>query len=231
MLNAAPGFICPICKQGANETNHLFFNWPFGALNFTAMAKPANSMNPNKTETRTFGGGCFWCMECRLRAAARHQIRHQRLCRRPHGEPDVPAGFAPGTTGHAEVTQIEFDPAKISYEKLLLKFSGRRTTRPRLNRQGADEGTPSTVPSSFTTAKRRNWWRKNPGPGRRKISSTPSSPKLCRSRNFTRLRIIIRHITTTIPARLTAGPSLRRSSKKLEKEKVIEKKPQARPGH
>ena len=44
------------------------------------------------------------------------------------------------TTGHAEVTQIEFDPAKISYAKLLEVFwqAHDPTT---LNRQGADEGT------------------------------------------------------------------------------------------
>jgi peptide-methionine (S)-S-oxide reductase len=45
-----------------------------------------------------------------------------------------------GDTGHAEVTQIEFDPAKISYAKLLDVFwqAHDPTT---LNRQGADEGT------------------------------------------------------------------------------------------
>jgi peptide-methionine (S)-S-oxide reductase len=45
-----------------------------------------------------------------------------------------------GNTGHAEVTQIVFDPAKISYDKLLQVFwqAHDPTT---LNRQGADEGT------------------------------------------------------------------------------------------
>ncbi|HLX72770.1 MAG TPA: peptide-methionine (S)-S-oxide reductase MsrA, partial [Verrucomicrobiae bacterium] len=45
-----------------------------------------------------------------------------------------------GETGHAEVTQIEFDPQKISYEKLLRYFWDAHDPTT-LNRQGADEGT------------------------------------------------------------------------------------------
>ena len=110
-----------------------------GALNLSALAQPTNSMNPNKTESATFGGGCFWCMEA--------------VFERLPGVKSVTSGFAgghtanptyeqvcTGDTGHAEVTQIEFDPAKISYEKLLDVFwqAHDPTT---LNRQGADEGT------------------------------------------------------------------------------------------
>src|ERR1017187_1048915 len=89
-----------------------------GALNLTALAQPANSMNTNKTEIADFGGGCFWCMEA--------------VFERLPGVISVTSGFAGGTTenptykqvctettGHAEVTEIEFDPAKISYAKLL----------------------------------------------------------------------------------------------------------------
>jgi peptide-methionine (S)-S-oxide reductase len=96
-------------------------------------------MNPNKTESATFGGGCFWCMEA--------------VFERLPGVKSVASGFAgghtanptyeqvcAGDTGHAEVTQIEFNPANISYEKLLDVFwqAHDPTT---LNRQGADEGT------------------------------------------------------------------------------------------
>ena len=111
----------------------------FGALTLAALAQPTNIMNPNKTELATFGGGCFWCMEA--------------VFERLPGVKSVTSGFAgghttnptyeqvcTGDTGHAEVTQIEFDPAKISYEKLLEVFwqAHDPTT---LNRQGADEGT------------------------------------------------------------------------------------------
>ncbi len=99
----------------------------------------AQNMNTNQTELATFGGGCFWCMEA--------------VFERLPGVISVASGFAgghtenptyhqvcTGTTGHAEVTQIKFDPARISYEKLLNVFweAHDPTT---LNRQGADEGT------------------------------------------------------------------------------------------
>ncbi|MDR3458170.1 MAG: peptide-methionine (S)-S-oxide reductase MsrA [Verrucomicrobiae bacterium] len=109
------------------------------AAGFVADAQPTPIMSTNKTETATFGGGCFWCMEA--------------VFERLPGVISVSSGFAggktenptyhqvcEGTTGHAEVTQIVFDPAKISFDKLLNVFwqAHDPTT---LNRQGADEGT------------------------------------------------------------------------------------------
>lgn len=97
------------------------------------------NMKTNSIETATFGGGCFWCMEA--------------VYERIPGVLSVTSGFAgghtenptyhevcSGTTGHAEVTQITFDPAKVSYDHLLKVFwqAHDPTT---LNRQGADEGT------------------------------------------------------------------------------------------
>ncbi len=111
----------------------------FGALGFSALAQPTNSMETSKTEIADFGGGCFWCMEA--------------VFERLPGVISVTSGFAGGTTenptyeqvctettGHAEVTEIDFDPSKISYSQLLDVFwqAHDPTT---LNRQGADEGT------------------------------------------------------------------------------------------
>jgi len=94
---------------------------------------------PDHAEIADLGGGCFWCMEA--------------VFERLPGVISVTSGFAGGTTenptyrdvctettGHAEVTEIEFDPAKISYDQLLNVFwqAHDPTT---LNRQGADEGT------------------------------------------------------------------------------------------
>src|SRR5260221_12049088 len=91
------------------------------ALNLSALAQPTNSMNTNKTEIADFGGGCFWCMEA--------------VFERLPGVISVTSGFAGGTTenptyrqgctentGHPEETEIEFDPAKNSYDKLLEGF-------------------------------------------------------------------------------------------------------------
>jgi peptide-methionine (S)-S-oxide reductase len=99
----------------------------------------SQNMNTNHTEFATFGGGCFWCMEAEFQKVP--------------GVVHVVSGFAgghtenptykqvcTGETGHAEVTQIEFDPQKISYEKLLDYFWDAHDPTT-LNRQGADTGT------------------------------------------------------------------------------------------
>ena len=86
----------------------------------------------------TFGTGCFWCTE-----AVFQQLK---------GVKSVVSGFSgghvetpsyeqvmTGTTGHAEVCQIEFDPEQISFENLLEVFF--ETHDPTtLNRQGNDVG-------------------------------------------------------------------------------------------
>jgi peptide-methionine (S)-S-oxide reductase len=90
-------------------------------------------------DTATFAGGCFWCIEA--------------VFERLNGVESVVAGYAGGTkeyptydevctgkTGHAEVAQITFDPAKISYDSLLSVFWEAHDPTS-LNRQGADVGT------------------------------------------------------------------------------------------
>jgi peptide-methionine (S)-S-oxide reductase len=95
-------------------------------------------MTPSR-EIATLAGGCFWCLE-----AVFEQLR---------GVEKVVSGYAggaapnptykqvcTGTTGHAEVVQITFDPAVISYRELLeLFFAFHDPTT--LNRQGDDVGT------------------------------------------------------------------------------------------
>jgi peptide-methionine (S)-S-oxide reductase len=90
------------------------------------------------TEIATLGGGCFWCIEA--------------LYSRIDGVKAVVSGYAggqktdptyeevcTGTTGHAEVVQIHFDPKVISYEEVLdLFWKAHDPTTP--NRQGADVG-------------------------------------------------------------------------------------------
>jgi peptide methionine sulfoxide reductase msrA/msrB len=92
----------------------------FGCNNkdIPANADEVTNRQPIHTETATFAGGCFWCME-----APFEEI---------DGVVDVVSGYAggqvenpsyeevsSGKSGHLEVIQITYDPAKISYEKLL----------------------------------------------------------------------------------------------------------------
>jgi peptide-methionine (S)-S-oxide reductase len=93
----------------------------------------------NKTEVATFGGGCFWCTEAVLEQLDGVQDVTSGYM---GGEIDDPTyqQVCSGTTGHAEVVQVTFDPEVISYQKLLEWFfrSHDPTT---LNRQGYDVGT------------------------------------------------------------------------------------------
>jgi len=74
-----------------------------------------------QTEIACFGGGPFWCMESIfLRLPSVISVTSGFA----GGHVENPAYYevCNGKTGHAEVVQIEFDPAKISYEKLLAVF-------------------------------------------------------------------------------------------------------------
>lgn len=94
---------------------------------------------PGNAEIATLGGGCFWCLE-----AVFQELK---------GVNEVISGYAggdvinptydqvcTGTTGHAEVVQVVYDPNELGYELLLdVFFSIHDPTT--LNRQGADVGT------------------------------------------------------------------------------------------
>src|SRR5690348_4594965 len=91
------------------------------------------------TEKATFGAGCFWGVEATFREL--------------EGVVDAVSGYEGGhmlnptykdvctdRTGHAEVVEVEYDPAKVSYDRLLDVFW--KTHDPtQVNRQGPDVGT------------------------------------------------------------------------------------------
>jgi peptide-methionine (S)-S-oxide reductase len=92
-----------------------------------------------KTEIATFGAGCFWCVEAvfqELKGVLKVESGYMGGKLSNPSYQDV----CSGTTGHAEVARITFDPDVISYEELLevLWTTHDPTT---LNRQGADAGT------------------------------------------------------------------------------------------
>lgn len=87
----------------------------------------------------TLGGGCFWCLE-----AVFQQLQGVLRVESGYAGGTVPrpsyAQVCTGTTGHAEVVQVTFDPSHISYNEILeIFFSIHDPTT--LNRQGADAGT------------------------------------------------------------------------------------------
>ncbi|MFK7817170.1 MAG: peptide-methionine (S)-S-oxide reductase MsrA [Planctomycetaceae bacterium] len=91
------------------------------------------------TQLATFGGGCFWCTEAvfqKLRGVSKVVSGYS------NGDTENPTyhDICTGTTGHAEVIQISFDPEVISFEDLLdVHFATHDPTT--LNQQGADRGT------------------------------------------------------------------------------------------
>jgi peptide-methionine (S)-S-oxide reductase len=103
------------------------------AMTLSAEAKPAS-----KTESATFGGGCFWCTEAVFQRVP-GVIRSVSGYSGGRTQNPTYEDICTGRTGHAEVIQIEFDPAVISYDKVLeIFFESHDPTT--LNRQGADEG-------------------------------------------------------------------------------------------
>ena len=104
-------------------------------------------------EVATLAGGCFWCLE-----AVYDDLQ---------GVLDVVSGYAggqaphpsyedvcTGETGHAEVVQITFDPAQVSYRELLEVFFTIHDPTT-LNRQGADIGTQYRSAIFYHTAEQK----------------------------------------------------------------------------
>jgi len=95
--------------------------------------------NEQRKELATLAGGCFWCLEAvfdELRGVERVESGYAG----GHDPNPTYQQVCMGTTGHAEVVQITFDPAVVGYRDLLgVFFSTHDPTTP--NRQGADVGT------------------------------------------------------------------------------------------
>lgn len=102
----------------------------------TAPSKPATEL---ATEFATLGGGCFWCLEAvflRLRGVS---SAISGYCGGRMNHPTY-AAVCTGETGHAEVVQVKFEPAILTYQDLLEVFFAIHDPTT-LNRQGHDTGT------------------------------------------------------------------------------------------
>ena len=112
---------------------------PAAAQSAVAASTPAGASTSPKTAPAVFAAGCFWCTEATFEqltgvsdvesgyaGGAKDTANYQRVC--------------DGDTGHAEAIRISYDPAKISFDRLLdIFFDAHDPTQ--LNRQGADVGT------------------------------------------------------------------------------------------
>jgi methionine-S-sulfoxide reductase len=91
-----------------------------------------------QTETAVFAGGCFWCTEFAFEQLAGVVNVESGYC----GGSKSTANYEHvhlGTTGHAEVIRVTYDPKKITYDELLdVFFDAHDPTQ--LNRQGEDKG-------------------------------------------------------------------------------------------
>ena len=88
----------------------------------------------------TLGGGCFWCTEAVfLEVKGVEKVVSGYAGGNAPGKPTY-REICSGLTGHAEVIQIAFDAAIISYEDILIIFMTTHDPTT-LNRQGADKGT------------------------------------------------------------------------------------------
>jgi len=117
----------------------ILYNISYSQINKQTKMENISYQNKEKLEIATFGAGCFWCTEA--------------VFERLEGVEKVISGYSGGhvknpsykevcngTTGHAEVTHVYFDPEIISFSELLDVFwhTHDPTT---LNRQGNDSGT------------------------------------------------------------------------------------------
>jgi peptide-methionine (S)-S-oxide reductase len=95
--------------------------------------------NPTTSQVAILGGGCFWCLEA-VYQEARGVLSVESGYMGGHEDNPTYEQVCAGTTGHAEVVRITFDPALISYRDLLEVFFTIHDPTT-LNRQGNDIGT------------------------------------------------------------------------------------------
>lgn len=118
-------------------------------LAFMGMSKQSKGMDvadtiktekPDNYPIATLAGGCFWCLESEFRALNGVVFN---ISGYTGGALDNPTyqDITTGKTGHAEATDIYYDPAIITYRELVDYFLRKAHDPTQLNRQGVDKGT------------------------------------------------------------------------------------------
>ena len=162
-------------------------------------------MRPDhNSEIATLAGGCFWCLEAvfnDLRGVERVESGYAG----GHDPNPTYQQVCTGTTGHAEVVQVTFDPGVVSYKEILeVFFTIHYPTT--LNRQGADVGTQYRSAIFYQTPEQKAGRRGGDGGVERgeTLGTRRSSPRSPLSRRSTPPRSITSGITSGTPARGTA---------------------------
>ncbi|MGF1536497.1 MAG: peptide-methionine (S)-S-oxide reductase MsrA [Elainellaceae cyanobacterium] len=140
------------------------------------------------TSVATFGAGCFWGVEDTFRKVP--------------GVTQTSVGYMGGhfpnpcyldvcarITGHAEVTQVEYDPEQVSYDKLLEVFWSIHDPTS-LNRQGADRGDQyrsvifTHTPEQAAAARRSKWELQQSKPNREIVTQIEPAPEYYRAEEY-----------------------------------------------
>lgn len=126
------GASCHFAQEAPKNDNNMLMNQP------SAQTVSAQS-GSGKTEVATLGGGCFWCVEAvyqELNGVLKVESGYSggRIANPTYRE------ICTGATGHAEVAQITYDPAIVSFAEILEVFFTTHDPTT-LNRQGNDAGT------------------------------------------------------------------------------------------
>lgn len=116
----------------------LLFLLTFGAYSKPNIAEPMNDRNEGPLEIVTLGAGCFWCVEAVFQSLKGVEKVISGYSG-GHVENPTYRQVCLGTTGHAEVCQIHFNPDVISFDDLLEVFWSTHDPTT-LNRQGNDVG-------------------------------------------------------------------------------------------
>lgn len=116
----------------------LFSKYLLTLTLFSFMSTQIFSQSDKKYEEATFGAGCFWCVEA-IFESVNGVMKVESGYSGGHVKNPTYKEVCDGHTGHVEVARIVFDPAVISFDKLLEVFwhTHNPTT---LNRQGNDIG-------------------------------------------------------------------------------------------
>ncbi|KAG2444334.1 hypothetical protein HXX76_001090 [Chlamydomonas incerta] len=132
------GMVAAVSKVD-KETVTLDLNHELAGQALTFDVEVMKLVPSERLQKATFAAGCFWGPELafqRVPGVLSTEVGYS------NGEAKEPTyeEVCEGTTGHAEVVQVLYDPAEVSYDRLLEEFWGRHNPT-QLNRQGNDVGT------------------------------------------------------------------------------------------